>query len=234
MGLDVGELLARALRMQHACAPACPCAENPGLRWARPGRAGRLGRDKLTCSSPEPIAALGMWLEQLLAESTGKEGKGILPVAGEPLGAPDGIRQRPVFVHFPPERHGRCDPGAAGATYPSGRPPGSHASSWTTRCDLARSSSAGRSPQPPPARCLAINPFDQPNVQESKDNTNRLLEAFRHTGELPGQAPALTGRSAAPVCRPAGRQRRRAAAHLLRPGPPRRLPGPAGLPAGYA
>ena len=88
-GLDAGELLERALRMAHACASAIPVQENPGLALGTViGELAAQGLDKLTFLMPEALSSLGMWLEQLLAESTGKEGKGILPVAGELVGKP--------------------------------------------------------------------------------------------------------------------------------------------------
>ena len=84
MGADVKELLLRALRMEHACACCVPIEENPGiLLGATMGELALRGRDKVTFLVPETIASLGMWLEQLLAESTGKEGTGLVPVASE-------------------------------------------------------------------------------------------------------------------------------------------------------
>ena len=90
LGMDVSELLERALRMVHACASCVPGQENPGLILgvALGDLAKNHKRDKVTFLVPKPISFLGMWLEQLLAESTGKEGTGLLPVAGEPLGEP--------------------------------------------------------------------------------------------------------------------------------------------------
>ena len=101
MGVDVGELLVRALRMTHACASCVPAHLNPGLSLgAALGELGRQGRDKVTFIVPRSIATLGMWLEQLLAESTGKEGHGILPVSGEPLGDPSVYGDDRLFVYL--------------------------------------------------------------------------------------------------------------------------------------
>ncbi|HYM90163.1 MAG TPA: hypothetical protein VEW91_00855, partial [bacterium] len=89
MGVDVAGLLDRALHLVRACASCVPTAENPGIvLGAVMGELARRGRDKVTLLVAEPVASLGMWLEQLMAESTGKAGTGLLPVAGEPLGDP--------------------------------------------------------------------------------------------------------------------------------------------------
>ena len=109
MGLDVFELLERALRMANACAAGVPAWENPGLvLGAGLGEMALAGRDKVTFLAPPEISALGLWLEQLLAESTGKEGKGILPVAGEPIGAPGSYDSDRCFVVF--RLKGAADP----------------------------------------------------------------------------------------------------------------------------
>jgi transaldolase/glucose-6-phosphate isomerase len=101
MGMDVNALLSRALQMAHACAASVPEAESPGtVLGAAMGELGRQGRDKVTFLTPESLATLGMWLEQLLAESTGKEGQGLLPVVGEPLGAPSVYGDDRLFVHI--------------------------------------------------------------------------------------------------------------------------------------
>jgi transaldolase/glucose-6-phosphate isomerase len=99
-GLPIGELLDRAVLMMRACGAYGPVATNPGLVLGTAlGVLAQQGRDKLTLVVPEALHDLGLWLEQLLAESTGKEGKGILPVAGEPLGEPGIYGQDRVFVY---------------------------------------------------------------------------------------------------------------------------------------
>lgn len=101
MGMDVGEILARAHRMMHACAADRPADQSPGIvMGAALGELARQGRDKVTFIVPQALETLGMWLEQLLAESTGKMGTGLLPVAGEPLGPPSFYGQDRVFVHL--------------------------------------------------------------------------------------------------------------------------------------
>jgi len=101
MGLDVAELLAQAQRMVHACATCVSDGDNPGLALgAVLGELAHHGRDKVTFLVPEPMATFGMWLEQLLAESTGKDGIGLLPVAGESIGGPGVYVDDRLFVYF--------------------------------------------------------------------------------------------------------------------------------------
>src|SRR5258705_2684531 len=91
MGIDLKKLLDRAKQMAQACAAVMPAAANPAVQLGTfIGECATAGQDKLTLVTDEKIASLGLWIEQLIAESTGKEGKGILPVAGETLGGPQG------------------------------------------------------------------------------------------------------------------------------------------------
>ena len=100
-GFDFKTLLDRAERAMHACAPAVPAADNPAVRLgAIIGALANAGRNKLTLSTDPSIASLGLWIEQLIAESTGKEGKGIVPVAGEPLTRPQAYNHDRIFVHI--------------------------------------------------------------------------------------------------------------------------------------
>jgi transaldolase/glucose-6-phosphate isomerase len=100
IGMDIRTLLARARAMMQACASGVPADENPGL-WLGLllGNLATRGRDKVTLIVPPAIASLGLWVEQLLAESTGKQGKGLIPVAEEPLGPPNVYGDDRVFVH---------------------------------------------------------------------------------------------------------------------------------------
>ena len=101
MGGDVKALLTRASHGAHACAAPVGVGGNPGARLgAILGSLANAGRNKLTFVTPPPLHSLGLWIEQLIAESTGKEGKGIVPVAGEPLGPPDVYGDDRVFVHI--------------------------------------------------------------------------------------------------------------------------------------
>jgi glucose-6-phosphate isomerase len=185
MGVDVAELLRRAQRMAEACGPAIPEEENPGaVLGAVMGEMVARGRDKVTFLTPEALSTLGLWLEQLLAESTGKEGTGILPVAEEPLGRAGDYAGDRLFVVI--ELKGEEDPSLSrlvpeliGAGHPV------VAIQLGDRLDLAQEFYRWEVATAALGAILRINPFDQPNVQESKDNTNRLLDYFRRTGKLP-------------------------------------------------
>ena len=101
MGLDVGRFLDRADEMAESCASCVPATHNPGVVLGNVlGILARRGRDKVTIAASPGIAAIGAWLEQLLAESTGKSGRGIIPVDGERLGPPDVYGDDRVFVYI--------------------------------------------------------------------------------------------------------------------------------------
>ncbi len=190
MGVDVGKILERAARMTCACDSSIPPDRNPGLKLGIAiGELANRGRDKLTFVIPENIETLGMWLEQLIAESTGKEGKGILPVAGEPLGKPDEYGSDRVFAHFRFLGADNRDRQVK-AIQEAGHPVitiemadlfdlGQEMFRWEIATAMA-------------GAVIGINPFDQPNVQESKDNTNRLLSKFEQDGKLPAENSILS------------------------------------------
>ncbi len=191
MGLNLVELLNRSLRMLHACSSCVPLQENPGLvLGAALGELACRGRDKVTFITGESLAPLGMWLEQLLAESTGKDGTGLLPVAGEPLGAPSVYGRDRVFVYFrlPGAGQEKLDQGVA-ALRQAGHPV--ITIQMTDLLDLGEEFFRWEIATAVAGAVLGINPFDQPNVQESKDNTNRLLRLVQEQGRLPGESPAL-------------------------------------------
>src|SRR5438067_13333634 len=110
MGVNVAEMLERAIEMEHSCADSVPVESNPGA-WLG-GVMGRLatqGRNKVTLITSPKVATFGYWVEQLLAESTGKEGKGLVPIEGEPVGKPAVYGADRQFVHIrmdsdPPNR----------------------------------------------------------------------------------------------------------------------------------
>ncbi len=191
MNLEVDELLARALRMLHACSSCVPHQENPGVTLgAVLGELALKGRNKVTFLAPEPLAPLGMWLEQLLAESTGKQGTGLLPVAGEPLGPPSLYGQDRLFVYlrFKQEVEKNLEQGVA-ALANAGQPVVTIL--MDDSLDLGQEFFRWEIATATAGAILGINPFDQPNVQESKDNTNRLLKLVKETGRLPGDEPIL-------------------------------------------
>jgi transaldolase/glucose-6-phosphate isomerase len=191
LGVNVEELLARALRMVHACASYLETDDNPGVALgAALGELGRHGRDKVTFLVSEPILTLGTWLEQLVAESTGKEGTGLLPVAGEPAGDPSVYGQDRLFAYI--RLRGARDEALerrVAALREAGHPiitiqmddpfdVGQEFFRWEIATAIA-------------GAILGINAFDQPNVQESKNNTNRLLALAREQGKLPEEHPSL-------------------------------------------
>ncbi|HEY0079779.1 MAG TPA: bifunctional transaldolase/phosoglucose isomerase [Pyrinomonadaceae bacterium] len=190
-GVDVRRLLERAERVVQASAAVVPSAENPGARLgAILAEAARAGRDKLTIVADPRIASLGLWIEQLVAESTGKEGVGIVPVAGENVGAPNVYGDDRLFVSIAVERIDAGTEAKLKALAEAGHPVvyrtltdlydlGEELFLW----EIATAFAGWR---------LGINPFDQPNVQESKDITRELLEAFARDGRLTEQTPLVS------------------------------------------
>jgi len=195
-GFDFKALLDRAQRATHACAPPVPAQDNPGARLgAILGTAANAGRDKLTLSTSPDIASLGLWIEQLIAESTGKEGKGIIPIAGEPLGPPSAYGNDRVFVHVSVGTPDADTDGRLRALESAGHPVVRHR--LNDALDLGEEFYIWEIATAVAGAIVGINPFDQPNVQESKDNTKRLLEAFKKQRALPQQPKAAEGRGLA-------------------------------------
>jgi transaldolase/glucose-6-phosphate isomerase len=180
-GVPVDELLKSAQTGEQTCSHFNAAADNSGL-WlgATIGEFALRGRDKLTFIVSEPIDSFGLWVEQLVAESTGKHGKGILPVADEPLGDPSAYGDDRVFVYL---RNGdkpdqRLD-GFVEALTDAGQPTLTVTTGDGT--DLGRLFFIAEYAVAVAGWVLEINPFDQPNVQEAKDNTNKVLDS----GTLP-------------------------------------------------
>lgn len=191
IGVDIKEVLARALRMSHACGPSVPVEKNPAFMLGIAlGELALRGRDKLTFFLPGTIASLAMWFEQLLAESTGKEGTGILPVAGEDPGNCAVYGEDRLFAHiglkYDPDpvitdslrSLESCGEPIIDIRMEDSLDIGQEFFRWELATAVAGS-------------ILGINAFDQPNVQESKDITNRLLEEAASTGSLALPGPAL-------------------------------------------
>jgi len=182
MGVNVREMLERAIEMEHSCADSVPVESNPGV-WLG-GVMGRLalqGRNKVTLITSPKVATFGYWVEQLIAESTGKEGKGIVPIEGEPVGKPAVYGDDRLFVYIRLE----ADPPHRGvqALEKAGHPVvtltlrdkldlGGEFFRWEVATAIA-------------GAILGIDAFDQPNVQESKDNTKKVLATFKSRGKLP-------------------------------------------------
>jgi glucose-6-phosphate isomerase len=192
IGLDILRMLDRADRMAQACGPGAPPRQNPGA-WlgAVMGSLAKAGRDKLTFVCSPEIASFGYWVEQLIAESTGKDGTGILPIEGEALGDPDVYADDRAFVYLAllGSKHQGLD-AKLNALERAGHPVvtiglqdlhdlGAEFFRWEFATAVA-------------GAVIGVDPFDQPNVQESKDNTKRLLGEFKATGRLPEGNPIFT------------------------------------------
>jgi hypothetical protein len=180
-GVPVEELLKSAQTGEQTCSHFNAPADNSGL-WlgATIGEFALRGRDKLTFVVSEPIDSFGLWVEQLVAESTGKHGKGILPVADEPPGDPSVYGDDRVFVYL---RNGdkpseKLDAFVDGLTN-AGQPTLTVTTGDGT--DLGRLFFIAEYAVAVAGWTLEINPFDQPNVQEAKDNTSKVLDS----GSLP-------------------------------------------------
>lgn len=189
MGLDVAKLLDRAEAMVQGCASCVPPPENPGV-WlgAALGELARAGRDKVTFVAGEGLAAFGAWAEQLLAESTGKDGRGLIPIDGEPLGEARVYGDDRVFVHIGLDSAGDSD-GRLKALAAAGHPVLRLRLSDTY--DLGQEFFRWEVAIATAGALLGINPFDEPGVQESKDNTARLLADYAREGRLPQPEPDL-------------------------------------------
>ena len=190
-GVHVHGLLERATHMAAACAAGVAAKDSPGfILGAAIGQAGLSGRDKITFVVSPTIATFADWVEQLIAESTGKEGKGLVPVAGEPLRDPAGYGKDRIFVQIKlTSEADEATEAALKALEAAGHPViriilhdvldlGAEFFRWEVATAVA-------------GALLGIDPFDQPNVQESKDNTKSLLAEYRAQGKFPEEKPIL-------------------------------------------
>ncbi len=188
MGLDLKRLLARAEAMVRACGANVSAANNPGVvLGAVVGECAKAGRNKLTIVTDSKIAALGLWIEQLVAESTGKEGQGIVPVQGEPLGTTDVYESDRLFVSIAIEEADEFQ--LLESLVKAGHPVVKR--TLNDAYDLASEFFIWEFATAVAGWRLGINPFDQPNVQESKDATRELLDYFKTHGELQEQEPLI-------------------------------------------
>jgi len=190
LGLDVGRLLGTAQTMQRSCGADVPPAENPGvlLGVAMGVAATCFGRDKVTIVASPGIADFGAWLEQLLAESTGKQGRGLIPLAGEPLAVSECYGSDRFFVYL--ELDGQVDPSqrqAVEALERAGHPVAKisvkdvwHIGPEFFRWEIATAVAGS---------IIGIDPFDQPDVEASKDKTRALTDAYEKSHRLPEDAP---------------------------------------------
>ncbi|WP_439358422.1 bifunctional transaldolase/phosoglucose isomerase [Bradyrhizobium sp. DASA03007] len=191
-GIDVKTFVKHTLAMARSCGPDVPPSENPGVQLGLAmGLAGLEGRDKVTILSSKKIADFGAWAEQLIAESTGKEGKGLIPIEGEPLGEPAIYGNDRFFIDI------RID-GEADAAHDSklaaieaaGHPVArivmksiDHLGQEFFRFEMATAVAGS---------ILGINPFDQPDVEAAKIKTRELTSEFEKTGALPAEEPVVS------------------------------------------
>jgi transaldolase/glucose-6-phosphate isomerase len=186
-GIDISSLLENALSMAAACAPDRPAQQNPGLKLgAILGEVGLRRRDKVTLITTPGIDTFAMWLEQLLAESTGKEGTGLLPVAGETLGEPACYDDDRLFVSVALEGE-RSPEKALRRLEEAGHPV--VRMQMKDRLELGGEFLRWEIATATAGALLGINAFDQPNVKESKDNTHRLLADYESRGQLEMKKP---------------------------------------------
>ena len=185
IGIDVVALLDRADRMREDCAPSVPAQDNPGA-WlgATIGALALQGRDKLTLVTSPSIASLGLWVEQLIAESTGKDGKGIVPIEGEPVLTPDHYGSDRLFVHLRLEGDDNGGTDASMAALESAGHPVVRLE-LRDKYDLGGEFFRWEFATAVAGAVLGIHPFNQPDVQQAKELTEQALHEYQTTGELP-------------------------------------------------
>ena len=185
LGIDTRTLLERAETMAQECGPDRPASKNPGA-WLGAAMAQMVseGRDKLTLVTSPHIESFGLWIEQLLAESTGKEGKGIIPVVGEPHLSPEGYGEDRQFVYLRLEDDDNVESDDFALAIAEASHPlicidlqdryelGAEFYRWEFATAIA-------------GAVLGIHPFDQPDVQAAKDITDAMLAHVQQTGEFP-------------------------------------------------
>jgi len=192
IGLDVAAIYETVATMVRACGASAPPAENPGfVLGAAIGAAARAGRDKLTITASGPIAGIGAWLEQLIAESTGKQGLGVIPLDGEPLTTPTGYGEDRLFAYLRlADADEPTNDEAIGALEGRGH--------LVVRITLAGPETLFQEfvrweiATAVAGAVIGIDPFDQPDVEASKIKTRALTDAFEASGKLETPAPLVT------------------------------------------
>ncbi len=191
-GIDVRSLIEDALHMVRSCGADVPPHENPGVQLGLAmGLAGLEGRDKVTILSSNKIADFGAWAEQLIAESTGKDGKGLIPIEGEPLGDVSLYGNDRFFIDVSTEGEDDAAHDAQlAALERAGHPVVrivmksiGHLGQEFFRFEMATAVAGS---------VLRINPFNQPDVESAKIKTRELTAAFEKTGKLPAETPAMS------------------------------------------
>ncbi len=189
-GIDLKKFLAAAGAMAHACGADVPPHENPGIQLGLAlGAAARAGRDKVTLSASNQIEDFGAWTEQLIAESTGKNGRALIPLADEPLGKPDVYGDDRIFVDLALKGDTSRE-AALKALEQAGHPviriavtDAAHIGQEFFRFEMATAVAGS---------VIGVNPFDQPDVEAAKVKTRELTAAFEKSGALPQEEPLVT------------------------------------------
>lgn len=191
MGYDTTDILNRAHKMATACDGKVPVADNPGaVLGAVMGTLASKGTDKVTIITSPEISCLGAWLEQLLAESTGKQGKGIVPIAGEKLQPASNYGKDRLFVYVrlasnPDANQDKAVKELINAGLPV------VTMEMPDKADIGAEFFRWEFATAVAGIALGINAFDQPNVQESKDFTKKYLAEYTEKGKLPEDALLL-------------------------------------------
>jgi len=189
LGVDLQRFLDRTLEMVAACSPDTAITANPGVVLGSIlGSAANQGRDKLTLIASPGVASIGAWLEQLVAESTGKQGKAIIPLDGESVEVPEAYGEDRLFVYLRLE-------GAADANQDKAIARLEQAGQPVVRIDIEDVYNLGQEwfrweiATAVSGALMGINPFDQPDVEASKIETLKLTTAFEVNGSLPAETP---------------------------------------------
>ncbi len=191
MGLDLSRFMDRVDRMVRACSPSVPPEENPGVvLGAILGACAGHGRDKLTLVTSPRIGSLGAWLEQLVAESTGKNGKGVIPVDRERLGPPDAYGDDRLFAHLRLETEADAEQDAAVSALEKGGQPVVRIA-VSDIYDLGQVFYLWEFATAVACSIMGINPFDQPDVEASKVAMRKLTAEYEQRGSLPAETPLL-------------------------------------------
>jgi len=194
-GFDVAQLATLSRSMMRSCGPDVPPPQNPGvILGVALGIAAARGRDKVTILSSPRVAAFGAWAEQLFAESTGKQGKALIPIDGEPIGRPEVYGDDRFFINL--ALKGDDDAGHEGklkALEKAGHPvtrivqnSPAHIVQEFFRFEIATATAGS---------ILGINPFDQPDVEASKIKMRELSSSFEQSGMLPRETPICCEKS---------------------------------------
>ncbi len=193
IGIDLKRFLNLAQQMARACGPNVPPADNPGVLLGTAfGVAAHAGRDKVTIIPSPRLADFGAWAEQLIAESTGKIGKALIPVDDEPLGTPEVYGSDRIFVHLTlAGDRDSAQESSIEALENAGHPVArievkspEHLAQEFFRWEIATAIAGS---------LIGINPFDQPDVEASKIKTRELTAAYEKSGSLPPEKPVFSG-----------------------------------------